>query len=357
MPERFFLPLLAEISRVILPRLSKSHMEQRKNDHIALAFSSQVPPVMADGRFYYEPMMGLHPDGDTIPFPFLGKTMQVPVWVSSMTGGSDEARVINRNLALACHEFGMGMGLGSCRILLENNHLFQDFNMRDTIGPDLPLFANMGIGQVEQMLADKSYSKLIDLVGRLQADGLIIHVNPIQEWLQKEGDVLRQPPIDTIEEFLSLTNLKIIVKEVGQGMGPESITRLMNLPIEALDFAAFGGTNFAKIELERHSDRHKELYGPMAQLGHTAGEMLEVVNSMVAAGKPLACRQLIISGGIQSFLDGYYYISKSKLPAVYGQASGFLRFARGEYHELQNYVEGQLKGLKFAQAFLKIKTS
>lgn len=332
-------------------------MEQRKNDHIALAFSSQVPPVMVDSRFYYEPMMGSHLNGDLILFPFLGKTMQVPVWVSSMTGGSDEARVINRNLARACHEFGMGMGLGSCRVLLENNHLFQDFDMRDIIGPDLPLFANMGIGQVEQMLADKSYPKLIDLVGRLQADGLIIHVNPVQEWLQKEGDVLRQPPIDTVEEFLSLTNLKIIVKEVGQGMGPESITRLMNLPIEALDFAAFGGTNFAKIELERHSTSHKELFGPMAQLGHTAGEMLEVVNSLVTGGKPLACRQLIISGGIQSFLDGYYYLSKSKLPAVYGQASGFLRYARGEYPELQNYVAGQLNGLKFAQAFLKIKTT
>jgi isopentenyl-diphosphate delta-isomerase len=138
-------------------------------------------------------------------------------------------------------------------------------------------------------------------------------------------------------------------------MGPESITRLMNLPIEALDFAAFGGTNFAKIELERHPAQSKGHYGPMAQLGHTAGEMLEVVNSLVAGGKPLACRQLIISGGIQSFLDGYYYISKSKLPAVYGQASGFLRFARGGYPELQNYVAGQISGLKFAKAFLKIK--
>jgi isopentenyl-diphosphate delta-isomerase len=281
--------------------------------------------------------------------------MQVPVWVSSMTGGSEEARVINRNLALACNEFGMGMGLGSCRVLLENEKLFHDFDMREIIGPGLPLFANIGIVQVEEMLAGKSYGKLIDLVGRLQADGLIIHVNPVQEWLQKEGDVLRRSPIDTVEEFLSLTKLKIIVKEVGQGMGPESITRLMNLPIEALDFAAFGGTNFAKIELERHPAQSKGHYGPMAQLGHTAGEMLEVVNSLVAGGKPLACRQLIISGGIQSFLDGYYYISKSKLPAVYGQASGFLRFARGGYPELQNYVAGQISGLKFAKAFLKIK--
>ena len=219
-------------------------MEQRKNDHIALAFSSQVESVRADSRFSYEPMMGSHLKGDFIPFQFLGKTMQVPIWVSSMTGGSREARTINSNLARACSEFGMGMGLGSCRLLLEDESYFDDFNMRGIIGEELPFFANIGIVQVEQMLADKSYQKLIDLVGRLGADGLIIHVNPVQEWLQSDGDVLKSPPIETVEMFLSLTKMKIIVKEVGQGMGPDSITRLMSLPIEAFELAGFGGTNF-----------------------------------------------------------------------------------------------------------------
>ena len=330
-------------------------MEQRKNDHIALAFSSQVASALADTRFTYEPLLGSHMKGETGPFTFLGKTMRVPVWVSSMTGGSQEARTINRNLARACNEFGMGMGLGSCRILLENDEHFEDFNMRGIIGNDLPLYANIGIVQVEEMLADKSFGKLADLVHRLQADGLIIHVNPIQEWLQKEGDVLKKPAIETIEAFLSLTNMKIIVKEVGQGMGPESIARLMSLPIEALEFAAFGGTNFAKVELARSSPQNQELYSPLARLGHSADEMIETVNSLVKYGKPMACRQLIISGGIHSFLDGYYYISKSLIPCIYGQASGFLRFARGDYHDLQTYVASQINGLKFAKAFLQIR--
>ena len=204
-------------------------MEQRKSDHIALAFSSHVAAALADTRFTYEPMLGVHTTGDPLPFQFLGKTMRVPIWVSSMTGGSREAGTINRNLARACNEFGMGMGLGSCRILLEDNSHFEDFNVRGIIGEELPLYANIGIVQVEEMLADKSQAKLIDLVHRLGADGLIIHVNPVQEWLQREGDVLKQPPADTIEEFLSLTNLKIIVKEVGQGMGPASISQAMNM--------------------------------------------------------------------------------------------------------------------------------
>jgi isopentenyl-diphosphate delta-isomerase len=330
-------------------------MEQRKNDHIALAFSAQVESALADTRFNYEPMLGSHLRGSIEPIPFLGKTLRVPIWVSSMTGGSQEARTINRNLAQACHEFGMGMGLGSCRILLDQKDHFDDFNVRDLIGNDLPLFANIGIVQLEEMLANGSHGKLMELVDELRADGLIIHVNPIQEWLQKEGDVLKQPPIETIEAFLALTGMKIIVKEVGQGMGPQSISRLMNLPIAALEFAAFGGTNFAKIELARSAPQHQDLYSELAMLGHPAGEMLDVVNSLVQSGKPLACRQLIITGGIRSFLDGYYFMSKSLLPAIYGQASGFLRFARGDYHELQSYVASQINGLKFASAFLQIR--
>ncbi len=332
-------------------------MEQRKNDHIALAFSSQVESVRADSRFSYEPMMGSHLKGDFIPFQFLGKTMQVPIWVSSMTGGSREARTINSNLARACSEFGMGMGLGSCRLLLEDESYFDDFNMRGIIGEELPFFANIGIVQVEQMLADKSYQKLIDLVGRLGADGLIIHVNPVQEWLQSDGDVLKSPPIETVEMFLSLTKMKIIVKEVGQGMGPDSITRLMSLPIEAFELAGFGGTNFAKVELARGSEQNIALYDPLVSIGHSAGEMVAIINALESAGKPPACRQLIISGGIHSFLDGFYHVSNSLLPAIYGQASGFLRFARGDYRELHAYVAGQISGLKFARAFLKIKTN
>jgi isopentenyl-diphosphate delta-isomerase len=330
-------------------------MEQRKNDHITLAFSSQADPALADNRFNYEPMMGSHADKDDLPFLFLGKTMRVPVWISSMTGGSIEARTINRNLARACNEFGMGMGLGSCRILLEDETHFDDFNMRDIIGGELPMFANIGIGQLEEMLADSSFPKLEEMVMQLRADGLIIHVNPVQEWLQSEGRVQRRLPIGTIEEFLSRTTMKIIVKEVGQGMGPESITRLMNLPIEAFELAAYGGTNFAKVELLRRTQQHQELYGPIARIGHPAGEMISIINSLVKSETPPVCRQLIISGGLHTFLDGYFYISKSILPAVYGQASGFLRYARGDYKELQSYVAGQINGLNFAKAFLKIR--
>ena len=331
-------------------------MEQRKNEHIKLAFTSRVSPDRVDDRFYYEPLLGSYSKGELRPFTFLDKTMKVPMWVSSMTGGSKIAQTINTNLAMACKEFGMGMGLGSCRILLDNDKYLPDFDMRDVIGDDLPFYANIGISQVETMLRDGSDQRIVELVGRLRADGLIIHVNPVQEWLQPEGEITGNPPIDTLEKFLSRTKLKIIVKEVGQGMGPESIKRVMQLPIEAFELAAFGGTNFARVELARSTPRQQELYSPLALLGHTAGEMLGVINDIVRSCQPYGCRQIIISGGIRSFLDGYYYISKSLLPSVFGQASGFLRFARGDYDDLRSFVREQVKGLTFAYAFLKVRS-
>jgi isopentenyl-diphosphate delta-isomerase len=164
-----------------------------------------------------------------------------------------------------------------------------------------------------------------------------------------------RPPIETIGEFLSLSDMKIIVKEVGQGMGTESITRIMRLPIEAFELAAFGGTNFARVELARSSPQKKELFHPLSMIGHSADEMLELINQGAVSAEKSGCRQIIISGGVHSFLDGYYYMSKSILPAIYGQASGLLRYAQGDYEDLRQYITGQIRGLLFARAFLKVK--
>jgi len=124
--------------------------EDRKNDHIDLAFSAQMKNLPPDQRFSYEPLLGSASQGAIEPFQFLGRKMRTPIWVSSMTGGSSRSQAINLNLARACNEFGMGMGLGSCRILLEDEKYFPDFDMRAVIGDDLPLYANIGIAQLGQ---------------------------------------------------------------------------------------------------------------------------------------------------------------------------------------------------------------
>ncbi len=328
----------------------------RKRDHIDLAFKSQVTEL--DARFFYEPLFAAHPEqGSLPPFSFLGKTFRVPLWVSSMTGGTEMARIINRNLARAAGEFGFGMGLGSSRQLLRSDEYLSDFDVRKIMGDSVPLFANLGIAQLELLIERNELFLIDNLVQKLEADGLIIHINPMQEWLQPEGDRFKRPPLETIERVLAHAKYPIIVKEVGQGFGYQSLKALLRLPLAAVDFAAAGGTSFSKLELLRGSAERQELFGAAVNLGHSATEMVDWVNQIVQelGENELKCRQIIVSGGIRNFLDGFYYIKKLTLPAVYGQASGFLKHAQGDYAQLKTYIEGQIQGLEMAEAFLTVR--
>ena len=333
------------------------HMAQRKKDHIDLAFESRIHQSKIDPRFYYEPLLAPHPqkwDGPTTSIA--GKELKIPIWISSMTGGTQWAKIINTNLAKACKNFGMGMGLGSCRPILFDDEYLADFAIRQYIGDNQPLFANLGIAQIEELLDQNKLSLLNDLVNKLEADGLIIHVNPFQEWLQPEGDRFKYPPLDTIKSVLDAINFPIIVKEVGQGMGIQSLRSLLELPLAAVDFAANGGTNFAKLELLRSDAVKQRIYAQLANIGHSAEDMVLLTNQIEREREEnIQCRQIIISGGINSFLDGYFLIKKSTLPAIYGQASAFLQHARGDYEELHQFVQSQVEGLALAQAFLRIR--
>jgi len=338
----------------------------RKQDHIELAFDAQVFKNQLDNRFYYEPVLAAHPKTETKPFEFLGKQMNAPLWVSSMTGGTEWAKIINQNLAKVCGEYKLGMGLGSCRALLTDDDCLPDFDVRKFIG-DQPLYANLGIAQLEQLIKAKQTKKIDELLKKLQADGLIIHINPLQEWLQPEGDRFEKSPLETIKQLLETATYPIIVKEVGQGFGKESLEELLNLPLAAIDFAASGGTNFALLELKRSNQLSQNLFESLAHIGHSAEEMVNFCNEIKSdyynnlkskvkySSRTIKCNQIIISGGVKTFLDGYYLTEKINFDAIYGQASGFLKHARGSYEELQAYTEGQLNGLKVAKQFLKVR--
>ncbi len=330
--------------------------ESRKKDHIDLAFRSQVEQGLLDGRFYYEPILSGHPTSDAdISISILGKKLKTPIWVSSMTGGTSLAKTINTNLAKACGEYGMGMGLGSCRALLESDERIQDFAMRSLMN-DQPLYANLGIAQIGELYQAGKENLISELVKKLEADGLIIHINPLQEWMQPEGDIYHESPLDLIKRVIDSEDIKIIVKEVGQGMGPKSLKALYELPIQAVDYAAGGGTNFAKLELHRASESQKERYTGLAQVGHSALEMVEMTNGLLERhGSEFKCKETIISGGVKDYLDGYYLTEKLNGNAIYGQASGFLKHAMEDYEQLQDHIESQIKGLQMAHHFLTVR--
>ena len=149
-------------------------------------------------------------------------------------------------------------------------------------------------------------------------------------------------------------DFQLIVKEVGQGFGPRSIRRLMQLPLTAIEFGAFGGTNFSKVEIQRNTIIQQELHQPFVNIGVTAEEMVNLINELVSNGDKFACNQLIISGGIHNYLDGYYLTQKSLLPAIYAQASAFLKYSQGDYFELQQFVSAQIEGFRMAKSYLTL---
>lgn len=325
----------------------------RKLEHLNLAFQSQTKVDEQDLRFIYEPMLSAHPDKLDLSINFLGKILQTPIWVSSMTGGTGLAKEINRNIAKACRKYGMGMGLGSCRKILFDKSYWEDFDFRDEIG-NQPFWANLGIAQVEELILTKNTKVIKELIINLQADGLIIHVNPLQEWFQPEGNRLKQSPIKTLIELLNQTDIKLIVKEVGQGFGYESLRMLLQLPLEAIEFGAYGGTNFSLLEMMRDNKEKLSSNLPFAYIGRSAEQMIKDINLIIKDMPDHKCKQLIISGGIKNAIDGYYYTSKSEIPAIFGMASSILKHASVSFESLDKYLIDQISALKLANAYLKI---
>lgn len=332
--------------------------EKRKRDHIELTSKAQTNGLEVDARFNYEPLLAAHPDASfDISTVFLGKKITAPLWISSMTGGVGEAREINQNLARVAREFSLGMGLGSCRVLLESNEYFEDFNLRPILGPDLPFYANMGIAQVEKLVHTNNLGKLTDLIERLESDGLIIHVNPLQEWFQQEGDKFLYPPIETIAKYCEATShlgKKLIVKEVGQGMGMRSLKSLLDLPVDAIELASFGGTNFSKLELLRKTSSERLSAEALATVGHTSLEMIGFLNTLYSSHPQYKNKQIIISGGVENFLDGFYLKEMLAFSSIIGQAKNFLKHAEN-YEDLRRFTKDQVDGLKMARAFLSVK--
>jgi isopentenyl-diphosphate delta-isomerase len=315
---------------------------QRKKDHIELANKAQTPITSVDARFNYEPLFFKHPEStQKSPLTFLGKSLDFPIWISSMTGGTEFAYTINQNLAQLCGKYHLGMGLGSCRSLLYSSDRLKDFAVRTLMG-DQPLYANLGIAQVEQCLERNDIQKIHDLVTKIEADGLIIHLNPLQEWFQPEGDRYKVSPLETLTRFLEKTTYPVIVKEVGHGLGPKSLAALLKLPLKGIEYGAFGGTNFTLLESMRGKEINMK--APFIHVGHSALEMTEILSAL-----PSQQKEFIISGGIKNILDGYALLSKLKAPSVIGMAQPFLNPALEGYEPLEKFF------LELKESFLTAK--
>lgn len=225
---------------------------------------------------------------------FLGVPLRAPVLIGAMTGGADLARTINRNLADAAQKLGIGMMLGSQRIMLGDDRsaltAAASFEVRD-LAPDVLLIGNIGMAQMSDDLAPR----LAAALGRVGANAVAVHTNPLQEAMQENGDTDFGGTVERLGRLAGELSYPVLVKEVGHGIGAAAAQQLRGLPIAAVDVAGAGGTSWARVEqLVRYGEvRHPAV----ADWGVPTAQALQEVRATLP-GMPL-----VASGGIRTGVD------------------------------------------------------
>ena len=225
---------------------------------------------------------------------FLGYRLRLPLLASCMTGGSAGGGRVNRFLAAAANEARIAFGLGSFRILLRDPTWLADFQVRPLL-PDVPLLANIGAVS----LHEHGHAAVIDSARRLEADALVVHLNPAQELFQEGGDSSFVGLRDSLSRLFEACAMPIIVKETGFGIGPEEARALLASGAAQIDLAGAGGTNWIAVEAERLDPGPlRDAAADFDQWGYPTALLL----AAVAEGGTEPSR-LIASGGIRNGLD------------------------------------------------------
>ena len=222
---------------------------------------------------------------------FLGKTLAAPLLIGAMTGGAERSAAINRNLALAAQEMGVGLMLGSQRVMLEHPHARASFEVRP-VAPDILLIGNLGVAQLNKGYGAAELSRAAALVG---ADALALHTNPLQEALQEGGDTNFADLLPKLREVVPRVPLPVLLKEVGHGLSGAVAERVKDVGFAALDVAGAGGTSWAKVE-------EYVLYGEVRH-PHLAEWGIPTATALQEVRKTLPQMPLIASGGVRSGVD------------------------------------------------------
>lgn len=273
-------------------------IETRKDDHISINLEREVSARGASGfdrfRFLHNALPELDPRTVDLSTEFLGHRLRAPILVSSMTGGCARGGEINRRLAQAAQELGCAMGVGSQRAMLEEPALADSYDIRD-VAPDIPLFANLGAVQLNYGLGPDDCRRAVDAIA---ADALILHLNPVQEALQPEGDRDFSALLGKIERVCAALPVPVIVKEVGFGISDRVAAKLWEVGVAAIDVSGSGGTSWSAVEHFRADTAlARRLSRTFVDWGIPTAAALRLVRDLLPAAP------LIASGGLQTGLD------------------------------------------------------
>ena len=295
--------------------------EKRKADHIRINIEEdvnfkQLTSGLEKYFFLHKPLPELNLADVSTEWELLGKTLKTPLLISSMTGGTAEAREINRTLAIAAQETGMAMGLGSMRAAIEDPDLEDTYRVRE-VAPDILLLANLGAVQFNYGYGVDECRRAVEMI---EADALILHFNALQEAVQPEGDGDFRGLFAKVEAVCRQLNVPVIAKEVGWGFDKETARRLAEAGVAAIDVAGAGGTSWSQVEMYRApTARHARVAGAFVDWGIPTAVSIQLCHQ-VAPHLPI-----IASGGIQDGIDVAKCISLGA--TAVGFAGAFLRAA------------------------------
>ncbi len=297
-----------------------SQTHTRKTNHIRINLEEDVQSGITTGleryAFIHQALPELDLDEIDLKLTLFGHTLPAPLFISSMTGGTKEAAEINRTLAAAAQEMGIPMGVGSQRVALLDTSSQGSYQLRP-IAPDILLFANLGAVQLNYGLGVKDCQKVVDM---LDADGLILHLNPLQEAVQPEGETNFAGITEKIRHICAALDVPVIVKEVGWGLSKQAARALVEAGVSALDVAGAGGTSWSEVEMHRaETEMQRELAASFLDWGIPTAESIQMVRE-IAPDIPL-----FASGGLRTGMDIAKCIALGA--TMGGMASPFLKAA------------------------------
>jgi isopentenyl-diphosphate Delta-isomerase len=276
-----------------------SRTASRKDEHLRINIDEDVAAKgietgFDDWRFVHRALPEIDLESVDLRTSFLGRAVGAPLLVSCMTGGTEQARLINMRLAGAAQRHGLVMGLGSCRVLLEQPDVLPTFDVRE-VAPDVPLLANLGAVQLNLGVGVEECRSLLSA---LRADALVLHLNPLQEALQTSGNTGFGGLLARIEDVCAGLDMPVIVKEVGWGISDDLVTRLFEAGAAAVDIAGAGGTSWSEVERHRTSDPVRaRVAASFANWGIPTTEAL--IRARAAAPNGV----IIASGGVRNGID------------------------------------------------------
>lgn len=320
---------------------SQREIIQRKDDHIRINLEEDVRSGVTTGlekfRFVYQALPEINLDDVDTKVNVFSKTLSAPILISSMTGGSEQSEQINLVLAEAAQATGIAMGLGSQRAAIDHPERAGSFNIRK-VAPDILLFANLGAVQLNYGYSVDHCRRAVEMV---EADGLILHLNALQEALQPEGQTHFSGLLSKIEKVCRDLDKPVIAKEVGWGISAKAARQLADAGIAAIDVAGAGGTSWSQVEMYRIKDtRMAYIAGLFRDWGISTADSIRQVRN--AAPDML----VFASGGLQTGIDIAKCIALGA--QLGGMAGPFLKAASRSVEDTVNFIEDIQRTLRIA---------